>query len=209
MQSCGQSAGRTHSETPAEVQKKTSQWVLVRKDPEDKKQPVTSGKKTTSCCLSWQKQELHTFLVNIQEWVKRSFQLCPLLLLRETTCKSECWQIAQDTQVTKHLATLQPWRNLWNSDCFKYLRRKPKTKWHYRKREFKMHFYLEQFTYNIYVIFLVIKNCALNSVPLPEFFNWALSKQCRQVISSFYGLLLKYRGKQFQTLTMKPDIVWS
>lgn len=62
----------------------------------------------------------------------------------------------------------------------------------------------------IYVIYLVIKNCALNSVPLPEFFNWqhcALSRKGRKVISSFYGLLLKYRGKQYQTLTMKHNVI--
>lgn len=119
------------------------------KDAEDKKQPVTACKKTVSCCLSWQKQELCTFLVNTQEWVKRSLQFCPLLLLMATTCKSECWQIAQDTGVTNHLATLQPWRDLWNSYSFKYLRHKTKNKQHNRKRDFKMHFCLEQFTQNI------------------------------------------------------------
>lgn len=101
------SAGQTHSLTPAKMWKRESQWVLLGQDLKEKQQPGTSHKKTVSCCLSWQKWEL--FFVNKQEWIKRSFQLCHLLLLlMETTCKSDCWQIAQVTRVTMHSATSQP-----------------------------------------------------------------------------------------------------
>lgn len=112
-------------------------------------------------------RNLCMFFVNKQEWIKRSFQLCHLLLLlMETTCKSDCWQIAQVTGVTMHSATSQPWKDLWNCYCLD-------AKWKQngiRGREtLKTHFCLEHLP-TVYVMFLVIQEFCFKSFSFPSTF---------------------------------------
>lgn len=90
---------------------------------------------------------------------------------------------------------------------------KPKPGW----ETLKMHLCVKHFASNMHNIFITKKELqnlqktefTFNSVLFSLLSKWqhsCLSRQRRQLISWFYGLSLKYRGKQNKAVTMKPDM---
>lgn len=143
---------------------------------------------------------------------EKKFQLCPLLVLKAAAGKSACWQLLRthEWQISWQPCSPEEICKTLTVSSILDTNQKPSS---ITGRETLKCTSVWSNLPIIYLILFLRKNCALNSVPLPDFFNWqhcTLSRQSAGKSSLvFMACYLSTGGNNTKLLTMKPDIVWS